>query len=96
MLAGETPTPSPRRLNHESSLRWKRWKYEMDTYQRLQLEAQEVEAHAELRRAEHRKRFLLFGAPWHASSPPPAPHPPLTTPHNLTHHRAYTEPRRAA
>ena len=55
MLAGETPTPSPRRLNHESSLRWKRWKYEMDTYQRLQLEAQEVEAHAELRRAELRR-----------------------------------------
>ena len=27
----------------------------MDTYQRLQLEAQEVEAHAELRRAELRR-----------------------------------------
>ena len=60
MLAGQTPfpsEPSPRRLSNESSLRWKRWKYEMGTYQRLQLEGQEVEAHAhaELRRAELRR-----------------------------------------
>jgi len=60
VLAGQTPfpsEPSPRRLSNESSLRWKRWKYEMGTYQRLQLEGQEVEAHAhaELRRAELRR-----------------------------------------
>ena len=55
MLAGQTPSPSapsPQRLNSESGLRWK---YEMDTHPRLQLEAQEVEAHAELRRAELRR-----------------------------------------